>query len=171
LIQAENEALKQLQAICASRPEIVVVADRGFGNQRWLLRVEVQGFHFVRRLSCAFNVDTEHHIGALRDLNLRRGKPVCDWGLGLARVALKEHERYERLFYIVALAFILLSAHGALAETQGFDKGLKANTRKIRVINLLRMGYHFLRKKGEDLIQAFACLRQLATINRAPNWE
>ena len=233
LIQAENEALERLRSICASRSDIVVVADRGFGNQRWVQRVRAQGFHFVQRLSCVFNVDTEHYIGALRDLNLRRGRPVRDWGwgtigedeaiegrlvtaydpqakepwylltdlndllkeevvsiyrrrwwieplfrdkknrdwgLGLATVCLKEHERYERLFYIVALAFILLSAHGALAEAQGFDKGLKANTRKVRVINLLRMGYHFIRKMGENLAEAFACLARLATLNHAPNW-
>jgi hypothetical protein len=233
LIQAENEALKILHTICSGRSEIVVVADRGFGHQRWVLRVDAQGFHFVQRLSSVFNVDTEHHIGALRELNLRRGKPVRDWGWGTvgddeaiegrlvtaydpeaqepwylvtdlkdipkeevvsiyrrrwwieslfrdkknrdwgfgpAIVCLKDYERYERLFYIVALAFILLSAHGALAEARGFDKGLKANTRKTRVINLLRIGYHFIRSKGEDLNEALACLCRLATINRAPNW-
>ena len=82
LIQAENEALERLRSICASRSDIVVVADRGFGNQRWVQRVRAQGFHFVQRLSCVFNVDTEHYIGALRDLNLRRGRPVRDWGWG-----------------------------------------------------------------------------------------
>ena len=39
-----------------------------------------------------------------------------DWGMGLAAVHLKVYSRYERLFYIVALAFIPLSAHGAAAE-------------------------------------------------------
>jgi hypothetical protein len=79
LIQAENEALEALRSICANRSDIVVVADRGFGNQRWILQVQAQGFHFVQRLSCVFNVYTERHIGALRDLNLRRGRPVRDW--------------------------------------------------------------------------------------------
>jgi hypothetical protein len=101
---------------------------------------------------------------------LFRDKKNRDWGLGLAAVCLKHHERYERLFYIVALAFILLTAHGALAEAHGFDKGLKANTRKVRVINLLRMGYHFVRRIGENLADAFACLARLATLKRAPNW-
>lgn len=233
LMRAENEALDCLRPICARRTQIIVVADRGFGNRRWLTRVAGQGFHFVQRLSCVFNVDTEHHIGALRELNLRRGKPVRDWGwgtmgdaeaiegrlvtaydpeakepwylvtdlkdlpmqtvvsiyrrrwwieslfrdkknrhwgLGLAKVFLTHYERYERLFYIVALAFILLSAHGALAEARGFDKGLKANTRNVRVLNLLRIGYHFIRKHGAHHGEAFACLVQLATLNTAPNW-
>jgi len=45
-----------------------------------------------------------------------------DWGLGLAMViTLKDYRRYERLFYIVALGFIFLCAHGALAKAEGFD--------------------------------------------------
>lgn len=233
LIQAENEALKLLHSICSDRSEVILVADRGFGNQRWIQAVHAQGFHFVQRLSCVFNVDTEQYIGALRDLNLRRGKPVRDWGhgtigddeaiegrlvttydpkakepwylvtdledipmtevvniyrrrwwietlfrdkknrnwgLGLANVTLKDYHRYERLFYIVALAFIFLSGHGAIAEAEGFDKGLKANTRKIRVLNLLRMGYHFIRKQGTRLEDAVDILRELVTRKRAPNW-
>ncbi len=233
LIQAENDGLCILRNIMGPDREVIVIADRGFGNQRWLGAVRAQGFHFVQRFSCVFNVDTEHYIGALRDLNLRRGRPirdwgygtigddeaiearlvtaydpdaqepwylgtdlqtipapeiVCsyrrrwwiepsfrdkknrDWGLGLAHVCLKDYRRYERLFYIVALAFILLSAHGALAEADGFDKGLKANTRKTRVINLLRMGYHFIKSRGEQLPAAFLVLRQLVRRNEAPNW-
>jgi hypothetical protein len=233
LIQAENEALKILRHICSDRSEVTIVADRGFGNQRWIQAVRAQGFHFVQRLSCVFNVDTELYIGALRDLNLRQGKPVRDWGrgvigddeaiegrlvtaydpkakepwylvtdlediptmevvniyrrrwwietlfrdkknrdwgLGLANVTLKDYRRYERLFYIVALAFIFLSAHGAIAEAEGFDKGLKANTRKTRVLNLLRMGYHLIRKQGTRLMYALDLLRELATRKEAPNW-
>lgn len=233
LIQAENEGLRMLRGIVDADREVIVIADRGFGNQRWLGAVRAQGFHFVQRFSCVFNVDTEHYIGALRDLNVRRGKPIrdwgygtlgddeaiearlvtaydpkakepwylgtdlkeCpapqvvtyyrhrwwiepsfrdnknrDWGLGLAHVHLKDCRRYERLFYIVALAFILLSAHGALAEAEGFDKGLKANTCKTRVINLLRMGYHLMRCRGEHLQAAFVVLRELVRRNEAPNW-
>lgn len=233
LVRAENEALKALGEICQDRSDIVIVADRGFGNKRWLRAVVRQGFHFVQRLSRVFFADTEHYIGNLRDLNLRRGKRVRDWGhgtlgedeaihgrlvtaydkkakepwylvtdldeaaaaqivniyrrrwwietlfrdkknrdwgLGLDAVHLKDYRRYERLFYIVALAFIFLSAHGAAAEAQGFDRGLKANTRKTRVINLLRMGYYFIRQKGCQLDYALAALAKLATKQKAPNW-
>jgi hypothetical protein len=74
------------------------------------------------------------------------------------------------LGYIVALAFIFLAAHGALAEAQGFDKTLKANTRKTRVLNLLRTGYHYLRSKGEDWDQAVMFLRRLVERKEARNW-
>lgn len=234
LVRAENEALEALGAICSDRrDDIVMVADRGFGNKRWLGAVVGQGFHFVQRLSCVFFAETEHFIGNLRELNLRRGKRVRDWGhgtlgeaesihgrlvtaydkkakepwylvtdldeveaeevvkiyrmrwwietlfrdkknrdwgLGLACVNLKDYRRYERLFYIVALAFIFLSAHGAAAEAEGFDRGLKANTRKTRVINLLRIGYHFIKQRGEDFDCALAALQKLATLKEAPNW-
>jgi hypothetical protein len=233
LIQAEDKGLRELRAIIGTDREVIVIADRGFGNQRWIGAVCEQGFHFVQRFSCVFNVDTEHYIGALRDLNVRRGKrirdwgygtigddeaiearlvtaydpeakepwylgtdllekPECevvdfyrrrwwiepsfrdnknrDWGLGLSHVHLKDYRRYERLFYVVALAFIFLSAHGALAEAEGFDKGLKANTRKIRVINLLRIGYYFIRSVGQDFAAATVVLRELVQKNQAPNW-
>jgi len=83
---------------------------------------------------------------------------------------LKNYHRYERLFYIVALAFIFLVAHGAAAEAKGFDKGCKANTRKVRVLNLLRLGHIFIRKCGAQFRYALLVLRRLATLDRAPNW-
>lgn len=233
MIRAETEALQALARICATRSNVIIVADRGFGNRRWLGDVRDQGFHFVQRLSCVFQAETEHHIGGLKELNVRRGNAIRDWGhgtigedraivgrlitaydkkakepwylvtnvddatakevvslyrrrwwietlfrdkknrdwgLGLATVHLKDYRRYERLFYIVALAFIVLSAHGAAAEAEGFDRGLKANTRKTRVINLLRIGYHFIRHKGWQLNYAVHALRELVTRQQAPNW-
>ena len=233
LIRAENEALEVLGVICRVRSNIVIVADRGFGNQRWLGAVVRQGFHFVQRLSCVFFADTEGYIGTLRDLDLRRGTRVRDWGhgtvgedeaiegrlvtaydkkakepwylitdiedagtheivnvyrrrwwietlfrdkknrdwgMGLASVHLNDYRRYERLFYIIALAFIMLTAHGAAAEADGYDRGLKANTRKTRVINLLRMGYHFIRSKGDNIEYAMAALRDMLYRQVAPNW-
>lgn len=233
LVRAENEALETLAAICQTRPNVVIVADRGFGNQRWLGAVVSHGFHFVQRLSCVFFADTETYIGSLKELNVRRGPRVRDWGrgtvgqdeaiegrlitaydpkakepwylltelddisanqvvnvyrrrwwietlfrdkknrdwgLGLALVHLDDYRRYERLFYIVALAYILLTAHGTAAEAEGFDRGLKANTRKTRVLNLLRIGYHFIRCKGEDINYALATLSQMLYLQKAPNW-
>jgi hypothetical protein len=212
---------------------VIIVADRGFGNQRWLGAVVSNGFHFVQRLSSVFQVDVECHIGGVKELNLRRGskpkdwgrgtmgtdeaisgrlvtvydrkakepwylvtgmdgvaaeeivsiyrrrwwietlfrdKKNRDWGMSLAAVHLKDYCRYERLFYIVALAYILLSAHGAVAEAEGYDRHLKANTRKSRVINLLRMGYFYIRNKGVRLEYALDALRHLGTLQTAPNW-
>jgi hypothetical protein len=233
LIRAENEALAALQRICRNGPELTVVADRGFGNQRWIPGVKGLGFHFVQRVSGVFYAETERYIGKLEEMNLRRGARIRDWGqgtlgedqqirgrlvtafdpeakepwflvtdlndasakevvdiyrrrwwiettfrdnknrdwgLGLSNVTLKDYRRYERLFYIVALAFTFLSAHGAVAEAEGFDKGYKANTRKIRVLNLLRLGYIFIRQQGAHFEYALQALRRLAMLNYAPNW-
>ncbi len=233
LRKAEMAALSELETICGSRAEVVIVADRGFGNKRWLAKVRALGFHFVQRLSNVFQVETERYIGGLKDMDLRKkakarnwgrgtigedrviegllittydpkakepwylvtsleniaAKDVVDvyrqrwwiettfrdgknreWGLGLDNVELKNHERYERLFYIVALAFIFLSAHGAIAEQNGFANTLKANTRKIRVLNLLRTGSFYINRHGAALGSAIAALRRLAAENTAPNW-
>ena len=77
---------------------------------------------------------------------------------------------YERLFYIVALAFIFLTAHGAAAEDEGFDKGCKANTCKLRVLNLLRLGHIFIRQCGAQFEYALLAFKRLAALDRAPNW-
>ena len=203
LREAEMAALSALEAICNGRAQVVIVADRGFGNKRWLAKVRTLGFHFVQRLSNVFQVETERYIGGLKEMELRKkakarnwrpgtigeerviegllvttydpkakepwylvtslenisAKDVVDiyrqrwwiettfrdgknreWGLGLDNADLKNHERYERLFHIVALAIIFLSANGAIAEQNGFANTLKANTRKTRVLNLLRTG-------------------------------
>lgn len=233
MIRAENEALEALQRICRKCPDVIIVADRGFGNQRWVLKAKNLSFHFVQRVASVFYAQTEHYIGKLDEMNLRRGPRVRDWGqgtlgederiqgrlvttfdpdakepwylitdlkdasmreivniyrrrwwiettfrdhknrhwgLGLANVTLKDHRRYERLFCIVALAFILLIAHGASAEEHGFDKECKANTRKVRVLNLLRLGYLFIRNHGAHMDSALTALKRIATLDHAPNW-
>jgi len=233
MIRAENEALEALQRICGNGPDVVIVADRGFGNQRWVPTAKKLGFHFVQRVVGAFYADTERYIGKLEEMNLCEGARMRDWGLGtlgedeaiegrlvtafdpdakepwylitdlkdapvkelvsiyrrrwwiettfrdnknrewglgLGNVILKDYHRYERLFYIVALAFIFLVAHGAAAEAKGFDKGCKANTRKVRVLNLLRLGHIFIRKCGAQFRYALLVLRRLATLDCAPNW-
>lgn len=233
MIDAEIEGLEALRRICRSRDDVVIIADRGFGNQRWVPHAKRLGFHYVQRVSATFYAQTERYIGKLNEMNLRRGKRLHDWGwgtlgedeaihgrlvtafdkkakepwylitdledatpnqivniyrrrwwiettfrdkknrhwgLGLAKVELTKHERYERLFYIVALAFIFLVAHGAAAEAQGFDKGCKANTRKIRTLNLLRIGHIFIRQRGAQLGFAIEALTNLVTQKTAPNW-
>jgi hypothetical protein len=43
MIRAENAALKALSHICCCPSKIVIVADRGFGKERWLRAVAAQG--------------------------------------------------------------------------------------------------------------------------------
>lgn len=233
LIEAEDKALQALKEICAARSHVTVVADRGFGNKRWLGAVRKAGFHYVQRISSVFTVDTELFMGGVKEMNLRQGDRIRDWGygtvgadeviegrvitaydpkakepwylvsdlddaeaeeivsiyrrrwwietvfrdsknrdwgMGLDMVNLKDFRRYERLFYIVALAFTLLSAHGALAEAEGVDKEAKANTRTTRVLNLLRIGIYYIKRRGQKMSDAVDALKILATAQAAPNW-
>lgn len=62
-----------------------------------------------------------------------------DWGLGLDQVRLSEPLRHERHFCVMALAYELLCAFGAAAETLGIYQQPKANTRPERVISLARI--------------------------------
>lgn len=84
-----------------------------------------------------------------------------DWGLGLDRVRLSEAEKHDRHFCIVALAYILLCAFGAAAETFDIAQQLKANTRADRVMNLARIGNYFLQLYQYPISKAFRALHAL----------
>lgn len=81
-----------------------------------------------------------------------------DWGLGLDHVRLSAPEKHDRHFCILALAYILLSAFGALSEKIEIAKTLKANTRRERVMTLARIGNHFLQRYRCTIKQAFNAL-------------
>ena len=98
MIRAENEGLEILQRVCRSRPDVTLVADRGFGNQRWIPKAQALGFHFVQRLSGVFWADTEHYIGKLEEMNLRNGKRVRDWGKGTLGEDERIHARLVTAF-------------------------------------------------------------------------
>lgn len=86
-----------------------------------------------------------------------------DWGLGLDHVRLSQAQRHERHFCILALAYVLLCAFGAAAETLDIARQLKANTRTDRVMNLARIGNYFLQLYHCPLSQAFKALQMLPT--------
>lgn len=86
-----------------------------------------------------------------------------DWGMGLDHVRLSEPQRHDRHFAILALAYILLCAFGAAAETFDIAQKLKANTRAERVMNLARIGNYFLQLYRCSLKDAFAALQALPT--------
>jgi hypothetical protein len=81
-----------------------------------------------------------------------------DWGLGLDQVRLSEPQRHDRHFAILALAYVLLCAFGAAAETFDVARLLKANTRTDRVMNLARIGNYFLLLYQCSLKEAFRSL-------------
>ena len=83
VVAAEQEALAALARIAPCGRELVLVADRGFGNTRWLADVQNRGWHFVQRLANNLVVDVAEHLGALASLDVSRGDRGRDWGRGL----------------------------------------------------------------------------------------
>lgn len=207
MIEAEGMALDALARFCGQEITPIIIADRGFGNTRWLGDVSNRGWSFVQRLSCSHGVNVQRHIGLLRELGIRRGWTARDWGwgtmneqewgpirlvtvydrdakepwhlvtnlsespaaevvrlykrrmwieaafrdlknrnwgMGMDQVRLTQASRLDRHFIILALAYILLFAFGAAAESQGLGDQLKANTVEGRVLSLARIGNYFL---------------------------
>ena len=82
MIEAEAAALEALGHMCGDAIAPIIIADRGFGNTRWLGDIQNRGWFFVQRLSNSHGVDTEEYIGPLAELGIRRGHRARDWGWG-----------------------------------------------------------------------------------------
>lgn len=82
MIAAEQRALELLAKMCPVEVIPIIVADRGFGNVRWLGEIKKRGWDFVQRLSNIHNVAVEEHMGTLKELGIRRGWRARDWGWG-----------------------------------------------------------------------------------------
>lgn len=82
MVQAEAQALDALAWMCGAAVTPVIIADRGFGNTRWLEEIQKRGWYFVQRLARNHYVETEHHIGLLSELGIRRGWLPRDHGEG-----------------------------------------------------------------------------------------
>jgi len=226
LVAAEQSVLERLAALCPSDREVVLVADRGFGNSRWMSDVAARGWYFVQRLPRSYHVEVEQYVGGLFDMRFRRRQRARDfgpgtigethpvrgrlvaqyskdydepwylatnledtppveisrlyqrrmwieamfrdwknqqWGMGLDAVRLSAPERHDRLFCVLALAYTFLCACGAHAERTGLAQKLKANTRKDRVMTLLRTGVQLLMRKPPTRKQALTALHALPT--------
>lgn len=207
-IEAEREGLRRLEAMCPPGVVPTLIADRGFGNARWLGDIEKRGWRYVQRLAKNHYMETEGFAGVLSELGIRRGWRPKDWGwgvlgeegmgdmrlatvydreaqgpwyivtnlpeikaqrvtalyakrmwieamfrdlksrklgLGIDDVELTTAERTTRHFLIVAIAYILLCAFGAIAETKKFAESLKANTVKHRTLALATIGNNLLK--------------------------
>jgi hypothetical protein len=83
------------------------------------------------------------------------------FGFGMDKTRLSSASRHDNLFITLAVAFIFLSAFGAFAEKQNYDRTLKANTRTERVLNLVKMGYFYLDKTDAPFSQIFKALLML----------
>lgn len=96
-IVAEKEGLEQLHALCPPDVFPIIVADRGFGNERWIGQTAKWGWGFVQRLSKQHYVETEGHIGMLPELGIRKGYRPKDWGWGTMGDSKQEDKTRLRL--------------------------------------------------------------------------
>ena len=94
---------------------------------------------------------------AFRDLKNR------NWGMGMDNVHLSQALRLDRHFIVLALAYMLLFAFGAAAESAGLGEQLKANTVAERVLSLARIGNYFLQTAEVAIACAIAHLLSLPT--------
>lgn len=226
MVQAEQEALDALARFCGDTIKPVIIADRGFGNTRWLGEIQKRGWNFVQRVACNHAVSVESYVGLLSELGIRRGWTSKDWGwgtmnedawgpirlvtvyardakepwylvtnladeppaeivrlykrrmwieaafrdlknrnwgLGMDQVRLTKASRLDRHFIILAVAYVLLVAFGAAAETAGLGEQLKANTVAERVLSLARIGNYFLQTAQVAIAYAIQALLDLPT--------
>lgn len=65
------------------------------------------------------------------------------FGMGLSATHIRNAGRRDRLMFLLALAYALLTLLGAASERVGFDKMLKSNTAKKRTHSLYRQGHYY----------------------------
>jgi hypothetical protein len=92
---------------------------------------------------------------AFRDLKNR------NWGMDL--VKLTQEQRIDRHFIVLAVAYMLLFAFGAVAESAGLGDELKANTVSERVLSLARIGNYFLQTAQVSITCATMTMLDLPT--------
>lgn len=82
MIAAEKRALEVLASFCPAGRTPILIADRGFGNSRWLEAIQKRGWYFVQRLARNHYVEVEGHIGLLSEVGTRKGSLPKDHGWG-----------------------------------------------------------------------------------------
>lgn len=226
MIEAETLAMATLERFCGDTITPVIIADRGFGNTRWLGESTKRGWGFVQRLACNHSISVDNYIGLLSELGIRRGWRAKDWGwgtmneaqwgpvrlvtvyerdakepwylvtnlpdeapaeivrlykrrmwveaafrdlknrnwgMGMDLVKLTQEQRIDRHFIVLAVAYMLLFAFGAVAESAGLGDELKANTVSERVLSLARIGNYFLQTAQVSITCAIMTLLDLPT--------
>lgn len=101
-IAAEKQALEQFRLLCPHDVTPIIIADRGFGNERWIADVTKWGWHFVQRLSRTHYLETQHHIGMLTELGIRKGSLPKDWGWGVMGDKAEENKTRFHLVSVYA---------------------------------------------------------------------
>ncbi len=80
MVEVEKQALWALRRMFLFRNDLVLVADRGFGNTRWLSDIEKWGWGYVQRVSKTVYIESDTYCRALKDLPVFRGSGSRDWG-------------------------------------------------------------------------------------------
>jgi hypothetical protein len=80
MVAVEREFFDALAQHLPPKRAIVVIADRGFGNTRWIGDCAKRGWGYVQRLSGHITVDGNDYLGKLSELGIRPGNAPRDWG-------------------------------------------------------------------------------------------
>lgn len=199
----EDKLLRRLAEVVPESVEVIVLADRAFGDQARYEFIEDLGLQFIIRFRECIAVTTpggeprpagelvpkNGRALLLKDVEVTRGRTgipavalvkakkmkeawclatnVTDmsareivaaygrrftieesfrdskdprFGFGLSASRISKPERRDRVFFLGAIAFVLMTLLGAAGEALGIDKYLKANTSKKRQHSLLRQG-------------------------------
>jgi hypothetical protein len=75
----ERACLSALKELFVWNSEVIAVADRGFGNTRWMRDAAKLGMGFVQRVSGSMYVENAQYYRTLKDLPTRRGEGCRDW--------------------------------------------------------------------------------------------
>lgn len=114
-----------------SIPVIICVQDKGM-KDIWCLAASNSQFktrEIINLYAKRWSIETKF-----------RDQKNIRFGMGMYDVIISNEERRDRLFFIGAIADLLLTILGAAGEDLGLDKLLKANTVKRRVHSLYKQG-------------------------------
>lgn len=199
----EDKLLRRLAEVVPEHVEVIVLADRGFGDQARYEFIEELGLKFIIRFRegivvtkpgeeprpASALVPKNGRALLLKDVEVTKGRtsvpgvvlvkakkmkhPWClatnvtdmtareivkaygrrftieesfrdtkdpRFGLGLSSCRISKPQRRDRVFFLNAIATVLMTLLGAAGEALGIDKYLKSNTSKKRQHSLLRQG-------------------------------
>jgi len=115
-------------------PAVVVVYAKGM-KEAWCLATsltEKTAPEVVKLYSKRFTIEETF-----------RDEKDLHFGLGLSATHIKNCKRRDRLLFLVAIAYALLTLLGAASEETGLDRTLKVNTAKKRTLSLFRQGLYW----------------------------
>ena len=106
--QAEKDLLFEIRQLFPFRKDLILIADRGFGNTRWLTDIENWGWGYVQRISGSVYVEKGEYYRPLNKLPLLRGAGSCDWGEVLitkeskfkTRLVSTWHQKAKQLWFL-----------------------------------------------------------------------